>query len=274
MFKHWMDNPIYTRLAKKDSFFVKPVFWIAGIAGVAALIISAWHLYNVIAHNAEFTLGIFLTALTAWFLMLSSPVAVALTAASIAGGDINSEACQLVKITGLSQRTFARGYLMAALRRRRLLLALTVALAPTAIVGMLGAMLSMSHNLGYLVYANPNQVPVAFVPMDVLGVAAMLSAYGIGLLALTVILGAIGVGLVLWWKKQVAVAATTALSTGMIMIGAIVILTLTGPLVGGIRYSEFPSPLKSIAITTGVCALLPMALVGLSLWLMRADRDE
>ncbi len=34
MFKHWTDNPIYARLAKKDSAFVRPVFWIAGIAAL------------------------------------------------------------------------------------------------------------------------------------------------------------------------------------------------------------------------------------------------
>ena len=67
----------------------------------------------------------------AWLLMQTSPVAVALTAASITAGDIDSEAYQLVKITGLSQRSIARGYLIAALHRRRLLLALTIALAPT-----------------------------------------------------------------------------------------------------------------------------------------------
>jgi hypothetical protein len=271
MFKHWIDNPIYARLAKKDSAFVKPVFYIAGVAGAAALIVSAWFLYGVIAYNADFSAGVFLTAIVAWLLMQASPVALALTAASITAGDIGSEAYQLVKITGLSQRTIARGYLMAAFHRRRLLLALTVALVPAAVVGMLAALLSMAYLQPYMIKAGPL---IVFSPLDVLGPAAILIAYALGFLALTVILGAVGVGLAFWWKKRAAVVATsTALSVIFVLIAIIAVLTIVGPVAGGIPYSEVSSSFIEIWISAGACALLPMALAGLSLWQMRGERD-
>ncbi|MBN1120557.1 MAG: hypothetical protein JXJ17_05725 [Anaerolineae bacterium] len=270
MFNHWNDNPIYARLAKKDSAFVKPVFWIAGIAGVAGLIISAWHLYGVIANNATLSAGVLLTAFVAWLLMASAPVAVALTAATLTGSDIDSEAYQLVKITGLSRRTIARGYLFAAFRRRRLLLTLTVALVPTAIVGMLASLLSTAYSQPY---SNPAPPSIDIVLPDVTRTVTILSAYAIGFLALTIILGALSVGLALWWKKQAATVAVSAtLSIVVVLVAILSILTLIGgPVASGTLYSELTSAPTEIWISVGACALLPTTLAGLSLWLIRMD---
>jgi hypothetical protein len=269
MFKHWTDNPIYARLTKKDSAFVKPVFWVTGIAGAAALIFSVWHLYGVIAYNADFSVGVFLTAIVAWLLMQASPVALALTAASITAGDIDGEAYQLVKITGLSPRTIARGYLIAALHRRRLLLALTLALAPTAVVGMLASLLSMAYAQPY---SNPAPPPVEIVLPDLARTVTMLSAYAIGFLALTIILGGVGVGLALWWKNQAAaVAVSTALSIVAVLIAILGVLTLIGSVDSRALYSELTSAPTEIWISVGACTLLPLALAGLTLWLLRGE---
>lgn len=273
----WADNPIFIRLIREDRrFSVRAAIILAAVIGLVGLAGNVLWLGGiglpdpddalpVLVIKSVFLIAAPLAVMLGWFVLATCPIAVAATAASQTAADVRSEAFQLVRLTGLSDRQMMWGYSLAAFHRRRLMLALAVTLAPSAILGLAALMREASV---YTTYARQLQPPSG---MDVIGPLIEVTATVIGLLLLNVIGGSLGVRLALWAGQRRLMIGVVVMAVMIILSlsGITFMLTFLGPYVGGVRFSEFPSAWKELAIVVGLCAGLPFGLAAMLVWRVR-----
>ncbi|MBN1120556.1 MAG: hypothetical protein JXJ17_05720 [Anaerolineae bacterium] len=264
MFKHWTDNPIYARLKKADKPCVKPAMWITGIIGLAGLIYSIWLLITIsgLGNTSSAITSIIRSILSTitWLLILVIPLIVAITGITLTGKDINSESYQLVRMTGLSNKTLIRGYALAACHRQRVLIALVAALSPTSAL------------LNLLI----EDWPVALW----LAIPAVLFET-IQNLALIVIITFAATGLALKLKRP---AVSIGIVLGIrLLFGLIIALTLTMAsfllaflmtwrAAGNYDALSRQSDIFMLMVVPCTNVLLALILAGIALWLMRDNQ--
>jgi hypothetical protein len=257
----WADNPIFIRLIRDDRrFSLRAAITLAALIGLVGLLANLFALRDVLGQENPPGLVAPLFALLGWFMLAVCPMAVAGTAGSVTTADVRSEAFQLVRLTGLSDRQMMWGYLLAAFHRRRLLLALSVTLAPSAILALMALMRVTSVYTTYL-----RQPPT---PLDFIGPLVAVTALVIGLLLLNVIGGVLSVRLALRVGQQQLMAwVGDVMVIGFLSLaGIIFVLTVIGPYIGSLRFTENPSAWKGLAIIVGLCAALPLGLAAMLVW--------
>jgi hypothetical protein len=260
MFKHWMDNPIYARLAKKDSVFVRPTLWIIGIVGTAGLVFSGWQMVSVSGLGNESS-GIASAiksglSVIAWLLMLIAPIVVAVTGIVLTSKDINSQSYQLVKITGISNKTLARGYLLATCHRQRLLIALVAALAPTSAL-----LIPLIENWPVALWLATPAIISGMVTTLALIVILTFAAVG---LALRLKRPALEIGILLGIRLIIGLVVTFVGSAASMILAALTWRTSDD---AGLYLKQYR--IIQLTIIPWVNNLLLLTLAGITLWLMR-----
>ncbi len=123
-------NPIVRRINRQSQWpSPRLSFWLAFGLGLITLGFSVWALLHVPEIYLQWIL------LGGWSIVLAGPVLIAPITTLMTQRDLRSDQFQLLYLTSLSDETLATGYMLAALARLRLLIAVGVGFMPMVTVG-------------------------------------------------------------------------------------------------------------------------------------------
>jgi hypothetical protein len=266
------DNPIYERLTRNARWpSLRLCLWLAGGLGVVSLVISLLDLLSVLNPEVGGSLYSPFVMFLAWLLAIICPVIVSLIAVGQTSRDVQSEGYRLVSLTLVNRTQIMRGYVLAALHRVRVLLAMVVGLSPVMIGGPLVAtlfVLSMQLFTGHESLFLPETADfwggASYPPntLDVVGLLVEIAAPVIGMLLVNLLAAVVGVALALWWRRATAAASAVASLSGLAgsLAGVIAVLTMIGPSLGGLGFSQLPNPWLELVLVSLLCMVPPVLL--------------
>jgi hypothetical protein len=178
--------------------------------------------------------ALFLMLMIAWPVALLTPFASAYVAARLTARDMRSGQLELVRLTNLPINKLIGGYLIAALIRLRMLLALLIGFIPVLVTSLYNIWVTRT-SLWIIHSGTLYRVDFAswMIP-DVNRLLLILALTGIlvGWLGVVGLVTALGVGLVLHWRKVAApvVAASTVVLIYIVATALIITRLLFDPL--------------------------------------------
>jgi hypothetical protein len=225
------SNPVYLRLARAGGLrTLKGALRLAAILGGIGLV---WGIADTLAGPASMSCSS-VFGLLAWALLIATPPVMAVSAAGVAASDAQSEAYQLMKLTDLTEREIALGYVLVALTRCRALAAPAITLAPTAV--LYAALLSLGFG------TSP---------------AVEVFACAVGLLALMVIGAGGGAWLGMRWPRPALASVAAGVTVGAASLAGVA--ALLGSVLGGPNH-----PVSEMFAVVGLCGALPLLLAWLA----------
>jgi len=193
------------------------------------------------------------------------PPIVGFAAALQTSRDVQSEAHDLLRLTSLTKMQIVQGYLYAGLHRMRLLLSLTIGIAPALIDRFLCGFLKLT------IWSSIAPGPYHLTSLDIIGRLVIVTVVGIGLLALNPLVAALGVALSLWWRKMVpAILSTSTIMLLGTLSVILMLLTIIGLLIPVQPFSLSPAlALQEVLIASGFCLAPPVLLTLGIMWLAK-----
>jgi hypothetical protein len=275
MFKHWTDNAIYIRLTRNIEVNSESLQRNMVVAGTIGLLINGLFFLSMLVDDSPSSCLTPLAVITTypiWWLLQFNPIVVSLIAASTTASDYHTEAFKLVQITGMTQESIDAGYLLAAFHRWRGPLLLAVAMTPSAVLGKTGHIL-------YQEVGPYHSTPVVemrnFLLADIFSAMFILFAYAIGLLALNVIMGRVGIALGQSIRNQaVAIIAATVTTAGIVFAAMVSRLFVLRFPFSDTWSNSVPSLFEELAISHVFCLIIPLALAWLILGSMHKSRHK
>jgi hypothetical protein len=258
-------NPLFDHLTQDSKWpSLRVAIWLAGALALLSLGDGIYDLWNIL-HGVEPGEYSSILAFFAWPLAVIFPPFVALIAALQTGRDAANPESPMRR---LSEKQIVRGYVMAALHRLRVPLAVLVGISPLLTLGMLNFALT---GLVSQAFANPCVDPItgfyAFrcytpVALDVVGPLVEMLLVVAGMLALSLLAAAAGVMLALWWRRSTQTVAFLLPAVMLVggLFGILVMLSMLGPTISGRGFSQLPHPLLDLALPLGACVIPPTLL--------------
>jgi hypothetical protein len=253
------DNPVFTRLARRARPpSLRAALWLAFLLGLVQLAVLMVLLRDL-DRSSELVGNL---RVSAWALLLVAPPATAVVAALVAAQDARSEGFPLLLATGISRWQIALGYLLAALFRVRVLLALVVSSLPVVVAGVFVRFLAGDFWFGG---SDGFYIPADFSPRAyVVGWTLTMTAVAVGLWGVNLLGAALGVWLGLRNRSALA-APLAAAALAVFLLPPLVLLTLLGPAIPTL-YVTARSLAGGLAATVLFAMLPPYLLAAGVLW--------
>jgi hypothetical protein len=219
------SNPAFVRLVRRARPpSLRATLWLAFLLGMVQLAVLMGLLQNL--DRTSTLVGNL--RLAAWMLLVVAPPATAIAAALITAQDARSEGFPLMLATGISRWQVAQGYLLAALFRLRVLLALVVSGLPVIVAGVFVRFLSGNFWFGS---SDGFYIPPSFAPrVYVIGWTLTMTAVALGLWGSSLLGAALGVWMGL--RNRSALAAPLAIAVlAVLAMPLLILMTLVGPVI-------------------------------------------
>jgi hypothetical protein len=222
------NNPLFLWLTRKTRFPpMRSTLWLAFTLGIVILGISSIGVFSIPAADPTIPTVTIILFIPALLISLVTPPVIAAASAIMAARSQQGQAAELLRLTPLSQRDMAIGYVLAGLFRFRVWLALMIGLLPAFVIGILTISAFINAMMQPLVTCLTPELCPPPPPWN-------LSETMSGVFALTVLWwgsnfcgAALGVRLALWWKKSAAAALASLLLTVMIIIAPLALTSRT-----------------------------------------------
>ncbi|MBI5930612.1 MAG: hypothetical protein HY862_14990 [Chloroflexi bacterium] len=194
------NNPIAHRLSHQAHWpSLRLSFWLAFGLGLMTLAFSIWSLLHFSDSVFKWVL------LGGWSMVLAGPLLIAPITALMTRRDLNGDQYQLLYLTPLSDETLAEGYILGALFRLRLLMALGVGFMPMVTVGTvyLGIRYEAAYEAMSGFYRPIPEEIIAPSPTETTWLAIVSIIFILLVLSFSFPSAAVGVALALRWKNPI-----------------------------------------------------------------------